>query len=113
MVVLRMAPESEESAGLGRFSEAALLILISLAGGAKHGYAMMEDIVTFADVRLGAGTLYGALTRLEARGFVEALPAADRRRPYRLTVAGAAYLHTKLAGLDACVATGRKRLAVS
>lgn len=108
-----MARETEESAGLGRFSEAALLILISLAGGPKHGYAMMEDIAAFADARLGAGTLYGALTRLEARSLVEALPAADRRRPYRLTAAGVAYLHTKLASLDACVATGRKRLAVS
>ena len=108
-----MVSETEESAGLGRFSEAALLILISLAGGPKHGYAMMEDITAFAGVRLGPGTLYGALTRLETRGYVEALPMADRRRPYRLTAAGAAYLHTKLAGLDACVATGRKRLAAS
>jgi DNA-binding PadR family transcriptional regulator len=97
----------------GRFSEPALLILISLAGGAKHGYAMMEDIAAFASMRLGAGTLYGALTRLEARGLVEALPAADRRRPYRLTAAGAALLEAKLSGLDACVAVGRARLAAS
>ena len=108
-----MTPETEGLAGLGRFSEAGLLILISLAGGEKHGYAMMEDIAAFADMRLGAGTLYGALTRLDARGFVEALPSADRRRPYRITAAGAAYLQMKLTSLDTCVATGRKRLAVS
>ena len=41
-----------------------LLILASLAGGDKHGYAMMEDIEAFAGARLGPGTLYGAITRL-------------------------------------------------
>ncbi len=95
----------------GRFSEAAFLILVSLAGGAKHGYAMMEDIAAFADVRLRAGTLYGALTRLKERGLVEPLPTADRRRPYRLTLAGVAALQAQLASLDARVAIGRQRLA--
>ena len=41
----------------GRFSEPALLILISLADGPKHGYAMVEDIAGVAGVRLGPGTL--------------------------------------------------------
>jgi DNA-binding PadR family transcriptional regulator len=97
----------------GRFSEAAFLILVSLAGGGKHGYAMMDDIAAFAGVRLGAGTLYGAITRLEERGLVEALPAADRRRPYRLTTTGVAALQAQLATLDRSVATGRQRLAAS
>jgi DNA-binding PadR family transcriptional regulator len=95
----------------GRFSEAAFLILLSLAGGAKHGYAMMEDIVAFADVCLRAGTLYGALTRLEERGLVEPLPTADRRRPYRLTSAGVSALQIQLTSLDARIAVGRQRLA--
>ena len=47
-----------------------LLILSSLAEGAKHGYAMMEDIEQFAGVRLGPGTLYGAITRLEQAGWI-------------------------------------------
>lgn len=97
----------------GRFSEPALLILISLAGGTKHGYAMMEDIAVFAGTRLGAGTLYGALTRLEARDLIAALPAADRRRPYCLTVAGAAVLQAKLHTLDNYLAIARMRLAAS
>lgn len=97
----------------GRFSEAAFLILVSLAEGAKHGYAMMEDIATFAGVRVGAGTLYGALTRLEERGLVEALPTTDRRRPYQLTSAGRRLLHEQLARMEARVATGRQRLAAS
>jgi DNA-binding PadR family transcriptional regulator len=95
----------------GRFSEAAFLILVSLAGGAKHGYAMMEDVAAFADVRLRAGTLYGALTRLEERGLVEPLPTADRRRPYRLTADGVVALQAQLASLNARVAIGRQRLA--
>lgn len=74
--------------GLGRFSEPALLILISLAGGEKHGYAMMDDIETSHDVRLGPGTLYGAIARLEERDLIEPMPADERRRPYRLTPKG-------------------------
>jgi len=97
----------------GRFTEPALLILISLVGGPKHGYAVMEDIVAFAEMQLGAGTLYGALTRLEARGLVEALPVADRRRPYQITAAGTALLQTRLTELDRCVATARARLAAT
>ena len=45
-----------------------LLILASLADGEKHGYAMTEDIWRFAEVRLGPGTLYGAITRSEQLG---------------------------------------------
>ncbi len=97
----------------GRFSEAAFLILVSLAEGAKHGYAMMEDIAAFAGVRVGAGTLYGALTRLEERGLVEALPTSDRRRPYQLTPAGLRLLREQLARMEARVAIGRRRLAAS
>ena len=72
----------------GRFSEPALLILIELAERAEHGYAMTEDIASIADVRLGPGTLYGAIARLESRGLIEALKSDDRRNPYRLTGVG-------------------------
>src|SRR5207249_3802095 len=70
---------------LGRFSEPALLVLISLAGGPKHGYAMIEDIATIGGSRLGPGTLYGAIARLEKLGLIEPLLPTDRRRPYRLS----------------------------
>ena len=56
---------------LGRFSDPAMLILSSLAGGPKHGYAMMEDILEFSGTRLEPGTLYGAIGRLEQRGWIE------------------------------------------
>ena len=59
-----------ELTGLGRFTDPAVLILSSLASGDKHGYALVKDIFEFADVTLGPGTLYGALTRLEQRGLI-------------------------------------------
>jgi DNA-binding PadR family transcriptional regulator len=74
---------------------------------------MMEDIAAFSGTRLGAGTLYGALARLEERGLVEALPVAERRHPYRLTTAGTTVLQERLASLDTYAAIGRARLAAS
>jgi DNA-binding PadR family transcriptional regulator len=91
-------------------SDPTLLILASLAGGAKHGYAMMVDIHTFAGVELGPGTLYGAITRLEHRGFIRRVAGGDRRQPYRLTAAGKRYLEEQLIALDSMIRVGRSRL---
>ena len=102
-----------ELSDLGRFSDPSLLILSSLANGAKHGYAMMEDIRAFSGTQLEPGTLYGALARLERRGWVEPLPEQERRRPYRLTALGAAVLREQLASMQRVVATGLGRLATS
>jgi DNA-binding PadR family transcriptional regulator len=99
-----------ETSDFGRFSDPAVLILASLAGGEKHGYAMMEDIEATSGVHLGPGTLYGALSRLEGSGLIEALPADDRRRPYRLTAQGAAFLRQYLGSLEKLVALGLQRL---
>ena len=87
-----------------------LLVLASLADGEKHGYAMMEDIERFAGVRLGPGTLYGAITRLEERGWIRGLDADDRRRPYRLTGAGREYLEEQVAAMSRIVKAARERL---
>ena len=95
----------------GRFSDPALLILSSLADGPKHGYGMMADIETMTGMRLGPGTLYGALARLEKSGLIQAIPAQDRRRPYRLTAVGIAALREQLSLLQKLAATGLKRLA--
>jgi len=92
-------------------SDPTLLVLASLAEGDKHGYAMMEDIQRFADVRLGPGTLYGAITRLEQRGWIRPLGSAERRQPYGITAAGKRYLEEQLASLDKVVRTGLRRLA--
>ena len=87
-----------------------LLLLISLASGAKHGHAMLLDVERFAGVRLGPGTLYGALSRLETVGQVEALPQVGRRRPYKLTDNGRHYLSERLSSLNKAVATGLARV---
>ena len=88
-----------------------LLILASLAAGPRHGYAMVEDIARFGGARLGPGTLYGAIARLEEAGLIEALDAVDRRRPYRLTAEGTRVLETEIDALELVVATVRNRLA--
>jgi hypothetical protein len=114
-ITLNVIGKKEEKdmaeSGLNRFSDPSLLILASLAGGVKHGYAMMEDIEQFAGARLGPGTLYGALARLETQGLIEPLPAEERRRPYRLTGAGVVYLRQELKGLELFANLGLQRLA--
>jgi len=101
----------DQLADLGRFSEPALYILISLAEGPKHGYAMTRDIEVVTGQALGPGTLYGAIARLEARKWIEPLPAEERRRPYRLTAAGQRVLRHRLESLRAVARVGRARLA--
>jgi DNA-binding PadR family transcriptional regulator len=93
----------------GRFSEPALFVLISLLDAPKHGYAIVTDIEGFAGRRLGPGTLYGALGRLERHGIVEALAPAGRRKPYRLTSTGRAEVRRALDEMSALAAHGDKR----
>jgi len=95
----------------GRFSEPALLILVSLADGPKHGYAITEDIAAFSDVRFGPGSLYGAIARLESRSLIAALESDNRRNPYRLTALGEKALRARLASMAAITRVGQKRLA--
>jgi DNA-binding PadR family transcriptional regulator len=92
-------------------SDPTLLVLASLADGDKHGYAMMEDIERFAGVRLGPGTLYGAITRLEQRGWIRpARSNDDRRQPYTLNSEGRRHLEEQLSNLNLIVRAGLKRL---
>ena len=77
-------------------SAAVFQILLSLADGDRHGYGVMLEIEERTDgrVRLGPGTLYGALKRMRDDGWVEELEeeegedGAERRRQYRLTAKG-------------------------
>src|SRR5215218_1825654 len=93
--------------------EPALLILVSLASQPRHGYAIILDVEALCGVRMGPGTLYGAIARLERLGLIEPLPSQDRRRPYRLTESGARALREELSTLRAVAATGLQRLAVT
>ena len=84
--------------------------LRALAGGAKHGYAMIDDIKSITGARLGPGTLYGAIARLEADGMIEALESDDRRRPYQITAKGRQHLQAEIGGMKDLVAAGLRRL---
>ena len=98
---------------LGRFAEPALLILVSLSDGPKHGYAIMTDVESGTGRPMGPGTLYAALARLEERGLIEAMPPEDRRRPYRLTGLGVSVLSEQLHGLAEFAQVGLQRLGES
>ena len=91
-------------------SDPTLLVLASLADGEKHGYAMMEDIERFAGLRLGPGTLYGAITRLEQRGWIRPVASDVRRQPHAITAAGKRYLVEQVTSLDQVVKTALRRL---
>src|SRR5262245_31452741 len=82
--------------GVVTMTDPTILILASLAEGDKHGYAIMEDIQAFAGIRLGPGTLYGAIARLEKSGWIRAVKSDSRRQPYRITADGAAELRKQL-----------------
>src|SRR3954471_21635280 len=95
---------------LGRFAEPALLILVSLSDGPKHGYSIMTDVEAGTGRPLGPGTLYAALARLEGRSIRGPREPVDRRRPYRLTGVGATVLKEQLVNLEAFARLGLRRL---
>jgi len=92
------------------FSDPSVLVLASLAERSKHGYLIMQDVKSVFGVRLGPGTLYGAITRLEERGLIAAAASKGRQRPYRITAAGRRYLANRLKGLSQLVNIGLRRL---
>ncbi len=108
---VQMHRPSSGLAELGRFEEPAVLILTSLVPGPRHGYAIVKDVEEVAGVRLGPGTLYATLARLEARGLIEGVASDDRRRPYRITGAGLELLRGRLERMEAIARTGKRRLA--
>jgi hypothetical protein len=88
----------------------AMLVLASLASGPKHGHAMIEDIAQMCGTRLGPGTLYGAIARLEQQEWIAPLPPEERRRPYRITAEGLRVLRAKLTTLHQFTTAGLGRL---
>lgn len=93
----------------GRFAEPALLILVSLIEGPKHGYAIMTHVEAGSGRPMGPGTLYAAVARLERSGLIEALAPVDRSRPYRLTGLGERHLHKQPTTLSSFAALGLRR----
>ncbi|SEM62685.1 PadR family transcriptional regulator [Streptacidiphilus jiangxiensis] len=97
-------------------NDAQTLVLCALADGPLHGYAVNAAIEQLVGERLGPGSLYGALTRLEAKGLVEPVEPVEesgRQRPVRLTAAGRAVLERELRSMAKVAAAGLRSLGVS
>lgn len=111
-------PRPASSAGPAvPLTSAALHIMLALAEGDRHGYAIAREIETVSkgSVRMGPGTLYGTLQRLVAAALVEPSAAQhkngddQRRRYYRLTARGRSTLKTELDRLAGVLAVARRR----
>jgi DNA-binding PadR family transcriptional regulator len=93
-------------------------VLIALADGEKHGYAILKEVArrTEGQVRLSAGTLYGNLARLESAGLIvesDERPAIglddERRRYYRLTDFGREVAIAEAERMDAALSQARAK----
>lgn len=105
-----------------RLTPAAFHILLALADGARHGYGIMQEVETWTGgrVRLGPGTLYGAIKRLRGDGLIEETEAGpdggaedERRRYYRLTPAGRAVAVAEAERLARLVDAARAKALIS
>lgn len=106
-----MSPKPVKLDEFGRFTEPAVLILISLAEQPRHGYAITDDIERVTGHRPGPGTLYGAIARLESRGFIKPLKSEGNRSTYKLTTAGMKALRARLNTMETVARLGQERLA--
>jgi DNA-binding PadR family transcriptional regulator len=97
----------------GPASDPELLILSSLAAGAKHGWAIMSDIEAFAGVTVGPGTLYNAITRLVEKDLIVPLEGDGRQRPYKLTARGSTVLDEQLQNMRRIASIGLRRLRLA
>jgi DNA-binding PadR family transcriptional regulator len=94
-------------------NDAQTLVLCVLARGPMHGYAINSAIEELTGDRLGPGSLYGALTRLEAKELIESMGEHGRQRPVRLTPRGREVLERELLAMARLAATGLRNLGVS
>ncbi|HEY0871911.1 MAG TPA: PadR family transcriptional regulator [Vicinamibacterales bacterium] len=87
-----MATPARDPAGYLPLTPALFHVLLSLADGQKHGYAILKEVAerTGGKVELSTGTLYGIIKRLLADGLIKesVLGSTGRRRAYRLTPFG-------------------------
>ena len=112
----------EELRGLVPMTPAVFFIMLALADGKKHGYAIMQEVSSLSDskFRMGPGTLYTTIQRLlelsliEERGEPSRTSGQDhRRRYYRLTASGRGLLEFEVRRLESVVRTARQKKLVS
>jgi PadR family transcriptional regulator, regulatory protein PadR len=97
-------------------SETVFLILLSLAAGPRHGYAILREVdaLTEGRVALSTGTLYGALRRLLAEGAIRRFRETKQprdRQAYELTASGRAALAAEVARMQRFTRVAKARLA--
>ncbi len=104
------------SQDLTPLSESTLFILLSLAPGPKHGYAIMKDTRALSEGRvvLSTGTLYGALKRLLDLGWIDRVDDAQsdskrERKSYALTRQGRRVLDAEVARMRALVSIAERQ----
>jgi DNA-binding PadR family transcriptional regulator len=98
-------------ADLGRYTDAALLVLVSLADAPKHALAVQADVKMLSGQDLGPGTLYAVIGRLESRQMIARVPGTDPRVKYRITDHGALTLRAQLDAMHRVAQAGLGRLA--
>ena len=94
-------------------------VLVALASGPRHGYAVAEEVEELTEGRIvmGPGTLYGSLQRMQDAGLIEETPNpgdeglhAGRRRYYKMTPLGSEVLRAESEGLMRALAVAQARL---
>jgi DNA-binding PadR family transcriptional regulator len=114
-----MAFDDMSSEGMMPFlplTEPVLLILMSLAGQARHGYSILKDVEQMSDGRvvLSTGTLYGALRRLLDEEWIERFEEEESsrgRQAYRLTSRGRKNLHLEIGRMKQLTHLANLRIA--
>jgi PadR family transcriptional regulator PadR len=98
-------------------TESTFFILLALAEGPRHGYAILRDVDELSDgrVKLSTGTLYGAIKRLLEANWIrkveERVEAARDRQAYNLTTQGRDMLGSEVKRLESLVRLSRTRVA--
>jgi DNA-binding PadR family transcriptional regulator len=97
-------------------SPAMFHVLVALADGDTHGYAIMKEVEQLTDgsVRLSTGTLYGIIKRLLADGLIREIglrvtTGDERRRSYALTPFGKEVARAEAARLEQTIAIARRK----
>ena len=93
-------------------NDSQILVMCVLLDGPEHGYAINNAIEELTGSRLGPGSLYGALARLESKGLIEPLAERGRQRPVRLTDKGRQVIERELRSMAKVAGSGLRLLGI-
>lgn len=92
-------------------TEAAYYVLISL-NKPRHGYGIMQHVekLTNGRIKIGAGTMYGNLSRMEKEGLITSVAEEDRKKIYELSEKGKIVLRLELERLEELLEHGKNEM---